>query len=267
VLALALASALTMTAAAWVAPASMHGQTLESPSPWTRAESARFEIHYPPALSSELARITASAERAYDRISARLDFVLGTKVPLVVFAPGGSITRDQAVAYAVGDGVAPQTPHRSRIVLPLPAADTELDALLTHELSHLLFCEIILPQQSGTGGLPRWVLEGIATHIVGIWSADAERLLRELVRSDTLPALSSLTGDGGFANPRANDAVGHAAFDFIESRWGATGLRRFVDGLHVPRVDRTYDAVFELSPPEFDAAFRAWARTRYGASR
>lgn len=244
----------------WLFPAMATGQPRAA---WVRTESPRFEVHYQPELQLQVQRIIGSAERAYDRISARLSFTLATKVPLVVFSPAGHVARDQVVAYAVSDDVAPQTPHRSRIVLPLPDDQRQLDELLIHELSHLLFGEIILPQASGDGGLPRWVHEGIASFMVG--SRDHERLMRDLVASNAIPALSTLSGDGGFANPRVNDALGHAAFDYIASRWGASGVRRFVDALIVPRVDRTYDAVFELTPAEFDAEFRRYVRERFGS--
>jgi hypothetical protein len=56
--------------------------------------------------------------------------------------------------------------------------------------------------------------------------------------------------------------VGHAAFDYIESRWGANSVRGFLDALIVPRVDKTYDSVFELTPAEFDAAFRQYMERR-----
>jgi hypothetical protein len=53
------------------------------------------------------------------------------------------------------------------------------------------------------------------------------------------------------------------AFDYIESRWGPTSIRRFLNALIVPRVDKTYDAVFDLTPAEFDAAFRQYAERRF----
>jgi hypothetical protein len=74
-----------------------------------------------------------------------------------------------------------------------------------------------------------------------------------------------VSGDGGFANARLNNALGHAAFDYLESRWGPTSIRRFVNALIVPRGDRTYDAVFELTPTEFDAAFRQYVERRFGS--
>jgi hypothetical protein len=248
-----------MTAGLWSPSAA---RVPQAPSPWQRTESARFEIHYEPALARELDRVVASAERAYDRISRRLSFVLGTKVPLVMFAPTGSLTREQVVAYATSETVAPHQPHRSRIVLPLDGDGAQLDAFVVHELTHLLVGEIILPSAPGDGGVPRWVHEGIASYMVGAWSEEHERVMRELVASG-VPDLSHLTGSGQFANVRVNDTLGHVAFDYIESRWGVAGVRRFVNALNVPRVNRTYDAVFELTPAEFDAAFREYAERRF----
>ncbi len=180
-----------------------------------------------------------------------------------MFAPSGALTREQVATYATSDQVAPPQPHRSRIVLPLREGDTQLDAVMVHELTHLLVSEIILPETPGDGDVPRWVQEGIANYMADGWSDDHERLMRELVAAGKVPALSQLTGSGGFANPRLNDALGHVAFDYIESRWGPTSIRRFINALIVPRVDTTYDAVFELTPAEFDAVFRQYAERRF----
>jgi len=192
-----------------------------------------------------------------------LSFVLATKVPLVIFAPSGPLTPEAVAAYASSDQVTPPQPHRSRIVLPLPEDVAQLDALMVHELTHLLMCEIILPGRGGDGGLPRWVHEGMATYMVGAWPDDDTRLMRELVASGHVPALSRLSGSGGFANARLNDALGHAAFDYMQSCWGPTSIRRFLNALIVPRVDKTYDAVFGLTPDEFDAQFRQYAERRF----
>ena len=91
--------------------------------------------------------------------------------------------------------------------------------------------------------------------------------MRELVAAGQVPALSRLTGSGGFADPRVNDALGHVAFDCIESRWGSASIRRFINALIVPRMDKTYDAVFELTPAQFDAAFRQYAERRFMRGR
>jgi hypothetical protein len=251
------------TAGVWFTPEAVREPSSQGQSSWQTTQTQHFEIHYLPGLAPELDRVVRSAERAYDRVSGRLNFVLTTKVPLVMFAPSGPMTREQVAAYATSDQVAPPRPHRSRIVLPVPESDAQLDALIVHELTHLLVSEIILPGRGGDGGVPRWVHEGIASYMVGAWPDDYERLIRELVASGDVPALSLLTGSGRFANVRLNDALGHVAFEYIESRWGPTSVRRFLNALIVPRVGRTYDAVFDLTPAEFDAAFRRYAEHRF----
>jgi hypothetical protein len=233
---------------------------------WLKAESQHFEIHYRPGLAGELPRVTRAAERAYVSITGRLNFSFPKKVPLVLFSPSGTMSREQVVSYAVSDRVAPQQPHRSRIVLPLGDGDVPLDVLISHELTHLLVGEIILPEAPGDGAVPRWVHEGIATYLAGGWTGDHQRVMREMVAAGSVPALSQVAGDGGFANPRVNEALGHVAFEYIESRWGPASIRRFVDALIIPRVSRTYDAVFELTPAEFDAAFRQYAQRRFGSA-
>jgi len=235
-----------------------------SQSGWSATPSQHFEVHYPAALAGERDRIIQAAEEAYRHVSGRLDFVLPTRIPLVVFAPSGPLSRDEVVAYAASDAVAPQAPHRSRIVVPLSDRDQPLEALLVHEITHLLAYEIILPGRGGDGGLPRWIREGVASYMVGPLPDEDARLMRELVASGSVPALSGLTDSGGFADPRLNDIIGHVAFDYLESRWGASAVRRFIDALIVPRVNKTFDAVLDLTPAEFDAAFRRYAEVRFG---
>jgi hypothetical protein len=260
---LGLALALT-TAAMWLSLAAATARSQPGRSPWLKTESRRFEIHYQRPLAPDLDRVVRSAESAYDRITARLRFVLDTKVPLIVFAASGPMTQEQVAEYAASDQVTPPQPHRSRLVLPLPAGKAQLDALMVHELAHLLMCEIILPGRGGDGNLPRWVHEGLAAYMVGIWVDVDERLMRELVASGHVPALSNLTSSGEFADAHVNDALGHLAFDYIDSRWGPSSIRGFLNALNVPRVDKTYDAVFDLTPAEFDTAFRHYAERRFG---
>jgi len=115
------------------------------------------------------------------------------KVPLVMFATRGPLTRNEVVAYAISDEVAAQRPHRSRLVVRLAEGDADLDAMIVHELTHLLVGEIVLPEQPGVVGLPRW---------------------------------------------------------------GPASIRRFVNALIVPCVDKTYDALLDLTPADFDAAIQ-----------
>ena len=72
--------ALTLpTVGVWSSPEAGVARFAQGQSAWQRTDSPRFEIHYLPALARELERVTRSAERAYDRISGRLNFILAPK--------------------------------------------------------------------------------------------------------------------------------------------------------------------------------------------
>ena len=98
------------------------------------------------------------------------------------------MTREQVATYTTGDQVAPPQPHRSRIVLPLPEGDAELDSLIVHELTHLLVSEIILPGRGEeTAACLGGCRKALRTYMVGFWSDEDERLMRELVASGERP--------------------------------------------------------------------------------
>ena len=192
------------TAAAWASSEAVAPPSSGSRQPeWRVAESERFEIHYPPELAPEFDRVVRAAEQAYQQISGRLSYVLPTKVPVVLFAPSSSLTLEDAASYAMSHTVAPLVPHRSRVLLPLPETDAELDALLLHEVTHILVGEIVNPLAGGHGGVPLWVHEGIASYMAAEWSDEKDRLIRDLVASGDVPALSPVKGgakldhDGG----------------------------------------------------------------------
>ena len=234
---------------------------------WRLFETEHFEIHYVQLLASERDRVGHTAEQAYQHVSARLNFSLATKVPVVLFESGGELTRDEVTAYANSDDVAPPKPHRSRIVLPLQEETAaELDALvLRHELTHILVYEILSPGVGGRGVVPLWIHEGLANYMVGEW-ADADiRQMSDLIASGNVPPVSQLEGDGGFANKRLNNTLGHAAFDYIEERWGPDRMRRLLDALAAAPDVSPYEAVFNLTPALFDATFKQYLERRFGS--
>jgi hypothetical protein len=63
-------------------------------------------------------------------------------------------------------------------------------------------------------------------------------------------------------------ALGHAAFDFIESRWGKPGMRRFIFGLRQAAITGAdpYPQALQVTRDEFELAFERYLRERFAAS-
>ena len=93
--------------------------------------------------------------------------------------------------------------------------------LVTHEVAHVFGFDI-LPGSA----TPAWISEGLAEYERNAWDPNDLVLLREAVRTNAVPRVTTLRSDG--AEKRFVEALGHAAFDFIESRWGKAGMRQFL---------------------------------------
>jgi hypothetical protein len=61
--------------------------------------------------------------------------------------------------------------------------------------------------------------------------------------------------------------LGHAAFDFVESRYGRDAIRQFPRELRRDLIDGAgdfYRGAFKTTPVEFDDAFRQYLQGRFG---
>jgi hypothetical protein len=104
-------------------------------------------------------------------------------------------------------------------------------------------------------------MEGMASYYGEDETANDRMFLVDAAVNDVLPPITQAEGGGFFAY-----RYGHAAFDFIEDRWGKDGLRDFLYefrntlGAH---VGRAVQRAFRIDPEDFDAEFRRWLRQKY----
>ena len=78
--------------------------------------------------------------------------------------------------------------------------------------------------------------------------------------------MSELEGYGGFTNARVVYNLGHAAFEFIEERWGKEGIRQFLFSLRKTLIGGggdIYEDAFNISAEEFDTEFDGYIRDRF----
>ena len=225
------------------------------PAPARRTRSTdHFEIAYPADLDLHAERVAVEAERGYAQISADLRHNLAERVTIVLFRT----TQELEQAGPASSGAVPSD-DRVRFAVDQPA--DQWFGRLVHEITHV-FTFDILP---GNGVTP-WIAEGLAEFERRSWDPRDLVALRAAVRDNAVHKLASLpanTGDAG----RLTLAIGHAAFDFIESRLGMDGIRRFLFALR--RASQgggdPFEAALMMTRDAFDEAFQRYLKERFAA--
>ena len=237
---------------------------------WHIYETDHFEIYYYPELEEHLERVASYAESAYAQISADLTHDLATRVPLMLYKTHSEFEQQNVIPGAVSDGVgAFAEPFGMRIVLPLDEPPDQLYRLITHELTHQFAFDII-PRSVIRQNIPLWVDEGLADYMAGVWRPLDLMTVRDTALSDILPKMSEFERYGGFASARVVYNLGHAAFEFIEERWGKEGVRQFLFSLRKTAIGGgadIYEDAFDIPAEEFDDEFEAYIRDRFQAFR
>jgi hypothetical protein len=232
---------------------------------WEIYTTDHFEIYYYPEIESHLERVASYAESAYQQVSSDLKHDLATKVPMVLFKTQSEFQQQNIEPMELPEGVlAFAEPFRDRMVLPIDEPSDALYRLITHELTHIFEFDII-PRSLLRRGLPLWVDEGLADHLTGYWNPFDLMTVRDAAIADIVPSMTDFQGQA-FVDGRLPYNLGHAAFEFIESRWGKEGLRQFLFALRKAVIgggESAYEEAFRLKPEEFDEQFEKYLKDRF----
>ncbi|MBA3296225.1 MAG: hypothetical protein H0U19_04760, partial [Acidobacteria bacterium] len=197
---------------------------------WKIYTTDHFELFYYPEIEKHIERVASYAESAYQQVSADLKHDLAFKVPMVLYKTQSEFQQQNINPSEVPEGVlAFAESYRDRMVLPIDEPSDALYRLVTHELTHIFEFDII-PRSLLRRGLPLWVDEGLSDYMTGYWNPFDLMSVRDAAISDNVPAMSDFQGVQ-FQDGRLPYNLGHAAFEFIESRWGKEGLRQFLFAL------------------------------------
>ena len=233
---------------------------------WHHYTTDHFEIYYYPEIEQHLERVAGYAESAYQQVSADLKHDLAFKVPLVFFKTHVEFEQQNVIPGAAQEGVAAfAEPSRNRMLLPLDEPPDLLYRTITHELTHIFEFDII-PQSLIRREAPLWINEGLSDFEAGYWAPLDLATVRDAAVADIVPKMSNLEGYGNFSNPRLIYNLGHAAFEFMESRWGKEGIRQFLFALRKSVIgggDGAYDEAFKMNAEEFDQAFEKYLKDRF----
>ena len=232
---------------------------------WHIYTTDHFEVYYYPEIEKHLERVVSYAESAYQQVSSDLKHDLAFKVPLMIYKTQSEFQQQNVEPSELPEGVlAFAEPYRDRMVLPIDEPDDALYRLITHELTHIFEFDII-PRSLLRRGLPLWVDEGLSEYMTSHWNAFDLMTVRDAAIADTIPPMSDFQGVA-FVDGRLPYNLGHAAFEFIESRWGKEGIRQFLFALRKNVIgggESAYEEAFRLRAEEFDEQFEKYLKDRF----
>ncbi len=233
---------------------------------WHTYQTEHFEIYYYPEIEPHLERIAGYAESAYQHVSSELKHDLSMKLPLILFSTASEFWQQNVIPGQAQEGVgAFAEPGRYRIVMPIDEPPDLLYRLIVHELTHQFQFDII-PTGLIRRNMPLWTMEGMSDYMTGYWRPLDIMTVRDAAVSDIVPKMSEMQDYGGFSNPRLIYNLGHAAFEFMESKWGKEGVRAYVFALRrsvIGGSDDAYQEAFQVTPDEWDQQFDRYLKERF----
>jgi len=232
---------------------------------WQIYHSTHFDVYYYEEEAVLLEKVVSFAESAYDDLSRSFDYQIQNPIPLIFYATHSAFEQNNIILNFIPEGVgAFASPVRNRMVLPVDLPDPELMGLVRHELTHIFQYEILFGGSLARGlanNPPLWFMEGMASYMAKDESTFDRMYLRDAVVNDLIPPITQTNVSGFFAY-----RFGHAAFDYIEERWGDDGFLDFMYEFRNTlgsRTDRAIQRTFKMEPEDFDRDFRRWLRQKY----
>ena len=230
---------------------------------WKIYRTDHFDIYHYPSIEPHLERIAGYAENAYTHISTDLKHDLPERIPMILYKTQSEFQTNN-VFVGVPEGVlAFAEPERRRMVLPIDEPPDQLYRLITHELTHEFEFDMI-PRGLFAGGVPLWMDEGLANYMAGYWNVIDLLQVREAALADNIPRMSRFEAQP--LSGRLPYSMGHAAFEFIESKWGKEGIRQFLFSLRKSAVgggDSAFKEALKVEPDEFDDLFERYLMDRF----
>ncbi len=236
---------------------------------WRIYKSPHFEVFYYPEFEQHLGRLTSYLESSYLKISTALKHEMPQPIPVIFYKTHSEFEQTNLFPAFVPEGVAAFTePVKNRMVLPIDEPPDQLQGLITHEMVHAFAFDLI-PRGIGFGisqsPIPLWVDEGLADYLRGIWEPLDLMMVRDAALTDQIPRLSEAAFQP--LSGRLVYNLGHAAFEFIESRYGKEGIRQFLysmrKGILGGSTEDLFKQAFRTTPEEFDNDFDRWLKERF----
>lgn len=233
---------------------------------WHVYKSPHFDVYYYPEEEAFLEQMVSYAESAYLYLSKALDHEPKYRVPLIFYRTHAEFEQTNVEIGFIGESTgAFATPLEHRVVIPIDQPPDRLYQILTHEMTHIFEFSILFQDSLGRavrGSAPGWLLEGLASHMGKDEDSLDRMVIRDAVIHGVVPPITKVQGLN-FLIYR----YGRAAFDFIESKWGAEGIRNFLNEfrkiLLSSNIEKAIKEAFGIEADEFDRLFQRYLRQKY----
>jgi hypothetical protein len=253
---------------------------------WRSFDTEHFSIHFAEQHRSKARTVAGIAESIYPRITGILDWRPESRIELVLL---------DSADFA--NGFASPVPFNYSGIFLSPPDEGELlqsrewlELVLTHELIHVVHLDKAHGPPSSLRRIfgrfpllfpnalqPRWLVEGLAVYGESDPSQGYGRLgqaqFEGMMRAEVARGLRSLreVNAGGRAFPLNRDYLyGGYFFAFVEERYGAEAIRRFIEsysGNLVPfKVDSTALAATGRPMEALWQEYHDWLRARFASS-
>lgn len=232
---------------------------------WKIYRSTHFDVYFYEEEEESLQKVVNLAESAYDELSRKFNFQISKKIPFIFYATHSQFEQTNTILNFIPEGVgAFAEPVRNRMVMPVDMPDEQLFALIKHELTHIFEYEILFQGRLGQElriRPPTWLMEGLASFMAQDESTTDRMILRDAVVNDNIPPIAQSGVEGFFAY-----RFGHAVFRYIVETYDWDGLRDFIYEYRNTLgsgIEKPLRRAFDITPEEFDTAFRTWLRRQY----
>jgi Tol biopolymer transport system component len=233
---------------------------------WSIYAAPHFDVYYYPEEAPMLEQVVSFAESQYTRLSQILDHEIKFRINLIVYRTHAEFEQTNIALGFIPQYVAAfSEPLADRMVIPLDLPPDELYALFGHELTHV-FQFSLLYQESVSrafrSNAPGWVMEGMASYMAQDESSLDLMIIRDAVIYGLIPPIHRVNVTN-FLTYR----FGHAAFAFIEEKYGQEGLRTFIaefrKSLLTNNIEKPIQDAFGIDGDEFDRQFKKYLQKKY----
>jgi len=199
---------------------------------WKVMTTEHFRIYFYED-EAEIARIAAhTAETAYGPLSAKFNFEISKKIPLIIYSSPGYFSQTNIVPGLLPESVGGFTEFlKGRVVIPFHGSYFDFRHVIRHELVHVFMLarldhEIRRQSRLRYGWPPLWFTEGLAEHWSEEWDTEADMIVKDMVLTDhlfSIPRLRLIRGTYYMYK------LGQSICSFIESEYGPDKLTMIFD--------------------------------------